>query len=166
MHNISHMQGVPHTSWLPAKHVTVMQLQSGHTQAVPAGIWCMNLINQHDVTICIFAKLVFGIHQQQSSFCCFFLPKLEEGQCSFAGLYSHINRPVTCDFKPLRLLNKLALSQIYTPSWLLPMTHPCPAQHIQAPSGSCKCGCGARISMLKSDMTDDQLVVYLIPILL
>ena len=149
MHNISTQHTCKRVHTPAGCLLSMSQLQSGHTQAVPAGIWCMNLINQHDVTICIFAKLVFGIHQQQSSFCCFFLPKLEEGQCSFAGLYSHINRPVTCDFKPLRLLNKLALSQIYTPSWLLPMTHPCPAQHIQAPSGSCKCGCGARISMSK-----------------
>ena len=54
----------------------------------PAGIWCVNLIDQHDIAICICPKFVFGVHQQQPPFGCFFLPKFEESQSSFAGLSS------------------------------------------------------------------------------
>ncbi len=38
----------------------------------------MYLINQHDVAFCVFAKLILGVHQQQSSLGCFLLTKLEQ----------------------------------------------------------------------------------------
>ena len=66
-----HASGIAHLCSMHANNfhscngVHAVLQKGGLSQAsLPAGIWCVNLINQLDVTICIFAKLVFGVHQQ------------------------------------------------------------------------------------------------------
>lgn len=56
-------------------------------EALPAGVWRVDLINEQDGAICIFAKLILCVHQYEASLCSLLLTKLEQRKGSLADLH-------------------------------------------------------------------------------